>query len=112
MDDDELAMRFFGPLFGDGPGTPDTEQDLSLWSKVPDTNDPMNFPISHFMPLLSKRMQRVLSELCIHTVGELSRISTTTLDERGAGPAGRVEIEEGILEPKGLSLPRSDKECD
>lgn len=81
-----------------------SERDDSLWGKVPTPEDMEAFSISHFLPYLSDRMKRVIRELRIETVGQLSQTPESDLYAKGAGAAGVYEVAIGILKPKGPTL--------
>ncbi len=105
MSDQELNSpdhRFFSPPEFDGQCDPSHAD--SLWHRVPEPDDIQRYAISPFLPHLSKRMQRVLAELRLETIGDLTHTKESELYAHGAGLAGIVEIKIGVLDPKGLTL--------
>lgn len=104
MPDDDLG--FFSPLFGREPSEVDEPYEPpDLWGNAPISADIESVLLSHFLPHLSNRMQRVIRELNLQTVGDLAQTSPDDLCAHGSGELGILEIEESILTPKGLSLP-------
>jgi len=65
--------------------------------------------LARFLPHLSPRMETILSELELQTVGDLARFTQEELYANGSGILGVREVEEAILKPKGLSLSRPEQ---
>jgi len=108
-------QSFFGPLFDREPSTldddefelPSTDERPAMWADLTDNSTICEYPIQHFLPHLSRRSQGILKKLGVETVGDLLNLTPAQITAwESESPTSLLEIDQTILEFKGLSIRR------
>ena len=108
MAPDEYPYSFFSPLFGrepiDGEDSGPQPREPSPWDDLEDAANIPDLPIAHFLPYLSRRTQRILGQLQVNSVGDVTRLTKEQIFSCHHGNETVLyELRATILDPKGLA---------